>query len=412
MSSSFLTDDQFLTDDHQSLRREVRDFAAAEVTPRVARMESSNTVETELSALIAARGWIGVTIPSAHGGMGAGHLAKTVIVEELSRASGAMGAMAQASQLGAAKIIHYGSEQQRHDWLPPIAEGTCLPTIAVTEPESGGHVLGMRATARRDGGHYVLDGRKVYVGNSHIGHVHGVVARTGPGTGRSSRSLSAFLVEKDRPGLELVPYRPAMGLRGFSFGELVLDGVRVPAANMVGSEGEGLDVAYSSSVLYGRPNLTAVSLGLHQAIVDETLAFVTERHRYGAPLADLPTVRQKVGLMQQRLMTARLAAYHAVHLLDHGRPCDDHLINAKYLNVEAALDSARTAMEIHAAAGLQTDRPLERLVRDTFHTYAPAGTGDIQLHRLTQFALGAVPGQWSRRHAHTTTPLTREPTKP
>ena len=166
-----------------------------------------------------------------------------------------------------------------------------------------------------------------------------------------------------------------------------------------GSEGDGLAVAYSSSVLYGRPNLTAVSLGIHQAILDATIKFVTERNRYGKTLFELPTIKAKIGKMQSALMTARLAAYHAVHLLDHGMPCDAELMNAKLINTEAAMDSARTAMEIHAAIGLSTDLPIERYTRDAFHIYAPAGTSDIQMHRLAEMALGLTKGQWSERLA-------------
>ena len=132
-----------------------------------------------------------VTIGTDYGGMGLGHLAKTIIIEELSRVSGAMGAMVQASQLGVAKILHYGDDTQKKTWLPAVADGTCLPTIAVTEPQSGGHVLGMTATAVRDGDDYIINGRKVFVGNSHVGNLHGVVVRTGSG----SKGLSAFLVE-------------------------------------------------------------------------------------------------------------------------------------------------------------------------------------------------------------------------
>ena len=150
----------------------------------------------ELAEEIAARGWIGVTIPRRYGGMGRGHVAKTVIIEELARVSGAMGAIAQASQLGVAKVLHFGTEPQKRRWLPMFASGELLPTIAVTEPGSGGHVLGMTTTAARDGDEYVLNGAKCFVGNSHIGHVHGVVARTGPG----SRGLTAFLVEQGRHG--------------------------------------------------------------------------------------------------------------------------------------------------------------------------------------------------------------------
>lgn len=354
-------------------------------------MEASRTVSHDISRLIAQQGWIGVTIDEAYGGMGAGHLAKTVIIEELARVSGAMGAMVQASQLGVAKIVHFGDDAQRKTWLPKIASGECLPTIAVTEPQSGGHVLGMESTAVRDGDDYILNGSKVFVGNSHVGDLHGVVVRTGPG----SKGLTAFLVEADAPGFSLGEQQPAMGLHGFSFGELIFKDCRVPAANRLGEEGDGLSVAYSSSVLYGRSNLAAVSLGIHQAILDETTAFCTERERYGKPLGDIGSIKLKLGQIQSRLMTARLAAYHAVHLLDRGLPCDAELMNAKLLNVEYALDSARNAMEIHAASGLFTDRPIERYLRDAFHIFAPAGTSDIQLLRLGELALGRAKGSWS-----------------
>lgn len=381
-----------LTAQHQQLRENVRRFAESQVAPRVEQMERTGAIETVLPAEIARQGWIGVTIGEAYGGMAAGHLAKTIIVEELSRVSAAMGAMAQASQLGVAKIIHFGTEDQKRRWLPKIAAGDCLPTIAVTETASGGHVLGMETTALRDGDDYVLNGAKVYVGNSHVAHLHGVVARTGTG----SRGLSAFIVEADRPGLTVAPHPATLGLHGFSFGELVFNDCRIPASNRLGAEGDGKDVAYSSSILYGRPNLTAVALGLHQAIMETTIDLCRERTRYGKPLHELPTVKDKLGRMQSRLMTARLTAYHAAMLLDQGVPCDPELMHAK-LVAETTLDSARTAMEIHGAAGLVNDRPIGRYVRDAHHIYAPAGTSDIQALRLAEFALGTATGQYSQR---------------
>jgi alkylation response protein AidB-like acyl-CoA dehydrogenase len=388
-------DGYFTTKRQQRLREKVRDFAETTVRPLIPEMEASKAVQHDLSRLIARQGWVGVTISPDYGGMGLGHLAKTIIIEELSRVSGAMGAMVQASQLGVAKILHYGNEEQKKTWLPAVADGRCLPTIAVTESQSGGQVVAMTASAERDGDDYILNGRKVFVGNSHIGDLHGVVVRTGSG----SQGLSAFLVESDRPGFSLGPHRAAMGLHGFSFGELVFDNCRVPATNRLGAEGDGLAVAYSSSVLYGRPNLTAVSLGIHRALMEETSAFVTEQHRYGRPLHDLLPVKLKVGQMQSRLMTARLAAYHAVHLLDQGLPCDAELMNAKLINVEYTLDSARNAMEVHAACGLYPDRPVERYLRDAHHIFAPAGTSDIQLLRLGEVALGLSKGEWSYRLA-------------
>ncbi|WP_329792512.1 acyl-CoA dehydrogenase family protein [Lentzea sp. DG1S-22] len=395
MNSAAQLTSYFTTPEHETLRSRVRKFADAEVAPRVADMEASRSIHHELSRLIARQGWLAVTVDPEYGGMGMGHLAKTIIIEELSRVSGAMGAMVQASQLGVAKIVHFGDEQQKRRWLPAVSDGRCMPTIAVTEPESGGHVLGMTATAERVGDEYVLNGRKVFVGNSHVGDLHGVVVRTGPG----SKGLSAFLVESTAPGLSLGRYEPAMGLHGFSFGELIFQNCRVPAENLLGVEGDGLAVAYSSSTLYGRPNLTAVSLGIHQAIVERTVQFTMEHRRYGAPLSEVPTVKQKLGQMQSQLMTARLTAYHAAHMLDRGMPCDPDLISAKLINVESSLDSARTAMEIHAAYGLDPARHIERLFRDANHIYAPAGTSDVQRLRLAEVALGTYRDQWSARFA-------------
>jgi alkylation response protein AidB-like acyl-CoA dehydrogenase len=323
--------------------------------------------------------------------MGLGHLAKTIIIEELARVSGAMGAMVQASQLGVAKILHFGSESQKQLWLPLIATGRCLPTIAVTEPGSGGHVLGMAGHAVRDGNDYVLNGTKVFVGNSHIGDLHGVVMRTGPGSG----GLTAFLVEATRPGVELEVQASTMGLFGFSFGTIVFENCRVPVENRLGQEGDGLKVAYSSSTLYGRPNLAAVALGIHRAVLEDTIAYCGRRELYGAPLSGISSVAMKLGGMQSRLMTAKLALYHASYLLDKGMPCDADLMNAKLINAEYAIDSARAAMEIFAARGLHSGYRIERYLRDVYHIYAPAGTSDIQRLRLSEYASGSNHEQWS-----------------
>jgi acyl-CoA dehydrogenase len=381
-------------DAHRELVAEVRAFAEAEVVPRAEAIDTRGEVDHELARLIAARGWMGVTVPACFGGMDAGHVAKTVIIHELSKTSAAAGAIAQASMLGVAGLIHLGSSEQRETWLPAVAAGTVLPTIAVTEEESGGHVLGMRTEARRVSKKWwEITGRKVHVGNAHVGGLHTVVARSGDGPG----GLTAFLVEHDRPGLTLPRHRPAMGLRGFSTGELHLDTVRIPAANVLGGEGGGLAYAYSSSVLYGRPNLTAVALGVLDAALRDTAVFVRERRRYGSPLADLPAVREKVARMEAATRTARLSAYHAVDLLDRGEVCDMDLIHAKLTAVDAATDTTRLALEVHGAAGLRL--PVNRYYRDAPCLNPPAGTADIQLHRLAEHVLGPRRSQWSARYA-------------
>lgn len=377
---------------HQDLRATVRAFAQAEIAPRIPDMEATGTIEDGLVTEMARMGWIGVTIPAEYGGMDAGHTAKTVLTEELSYISAAMGAAVQASVLGTAMIEHFGTREQQRAWLPAVAAGSVLPTIAVTERDSGGHVLGMTSTGRRRGRHWVLDGRKVYVGNSHIGHVHGVVVRTGKGT----KGLTAFLVETGREGVHVAPHTPRIGLRGFSFGELVLDTVRIPDTHRIGEIGDGLDIAYSSSVLYGRLNLAAVALGILAATRDHVTAHVRGRPRVARESA----VRNRVGEIDVLLRVSRLTVYHAAHQLDHGLPCDPDLMAAKYQTVRAALRATALGMKTLGAAGLLADLPMERYLRDAQCVEPPAGTSDIQLHRLAEEALTPDKHpQWSQRFA-------------
>ncbi|MEU0218184.1 acyl-CoA dehydrogenase [Streptomyces sp. NPDC006265] len=389
-----------LTPDYEALVQHFDEFANAEVTPRVQRMESSpHAVERDLSLLMAEQGWFGATIPRQYGGMHAGHLAKTLMIQRMARASGAAGAILQASQLPVSMIIHFGSDEQKALLLPQVASGDTLLSIAVTEEETGSHVLGMETTARREGSDWIIDGSKVHIGNSHIAHVHCVVARTDSADTAGSRALTAFLVEHDRDGLTVEPHRSALGLHGFSFGKLTFDGVRIPEANVIGGVGDGKDIAYSSSILYGRPNLAAVSLGIHEAIVECVTDFLEGRRRYNGTLADLPVLRDRVGDMKSRLMASRELAYLAVRMLDSGRSCDDRLINSKYLNHKWAVQSGQDAMELHGAHALRTDYALQRLWRDVQHTYSPAGTGEVQRQRLAETELGAPPVQWSERLA-------------
>ncbi len=386
----------FTTERHDELRARVRAFGEAEVVPRIPQWEQTRSVDHELIRRAAHLGWIGVTVDPVYGGMGAGHLAKTVLIEELARVSGAMGAAVQASLIPVAMIINYGSEEQKTRWLPPIAAGTCLPTIAVTEKVSGSQITGIRGRARRKRGGWLLSAEKTHVGNSHVADLHCVVVRSGPGRG----GLSAFLVESQRPGVLVRPQVPAMGLNGFSFGTVVLDEVWVPEDNLLGAVGEGEDAADSSSVLYGRANLAAVSLGVHRATVEEAMRFAEKTERYGRPLNRLSTVEQRLGQMLANLEAAGVLAYTAADMLDRGLACDSPLMAAKLMNYELAVESARLAMEVHAACGVFADRPLERFFRDAHLIFAPAGTSDVQRLRLARLARGATAqGQWSERFA-------------
>lgn len=392
----------FLSAAHTALRAQVREFTEVELAPRVEGMERRGThKDTAVAQLMAGLGWFGVLISPSHGGTGAGHVARTVIQEELAKVSGTAAAIHQASLIPAAALEAMGTPEQKRDWLPPIALGHRFPTVAVTEPDTGSHILGMATTARRKGRQWLIHGRKTFVGNSGLGGPHLVIARTGrPG---NPRSLSAFLVDGDRPGITVAePNR--VGLHGFTTGTLTLDNVRVPANNLLGRQGDGLAAAHIGSVVVGRPNFAAIALGLHHSLLTTTAGFLTGRPRYNATLAHLPVVQHHLGEMTMRLMSAQALTYQAVHLLDQGVPCDEWLIASKAASKQAVIASLQQAEDLHGGHAVRAGTLLDRLHRDIRHMPAPAGPDDIQLLRLGQSARGADRAQWSEMYVQRTRP--------
>ncbi|MEV0220753.1 acyl-CoA dehydrogenase family protein [Streptomyces sp. NPDC050704] len=389
----------YLTDDHQRLRDQAQEFGRQVIAPHVPRMEAGGThTDRELPRLMAELSWCGVIIGTEYGGMGLDHLSKTILISEASYFSGAAGGILQASLIPTAAILYLGSEEQKQLWLPQIAKGLWT-TIAVTEPDSGSHVLGMDGTARRKGKHWIINARKCFIGNSGIAGLHLVVVRTGrPG---DPRSLSAFLVEADWDGIE-VSQPDLVGMHGFTCGNVRLRNVRVPATHLLGEVGDGLAAAYTASVVCGRPNLAATALGLHQRIMAETLTFLGtrrrklgKRHRETRKLSANPVVKYRLADMKSRLMTAERLLYDAVHLLDQGVTCDAELVNAKLVNNQAAGASLRDASSLHGGYAARADHPITRLMRDIQLVGAPAGPDDIQRLRLSEKALGADRMQWS-----------------
>ncbi|MFH9474395.1 acyl-CoA dehydrogenase family protein [Streptomyces globisporus] len=393
----------YLTARHELLWAEADAFAAEHVAPRAGRMEAApGRVERKVADLMAARKWFAVTVPSAFGGLGAGHVAKTVLIHRIACVSAAAAAILQATLIPVGALLHFATIEQQARWLPRVADGSLLLSIAVTEPSAGGHIGGIETTAERTGDQWVITGTKAHIGNSHLAGAHLVLARTAEAGVRTSQALTAFMVESDRPGLTVADHRPGLGLRGFSVGHLDLDHVRIPADNIVGEIGQGLSVAQSSSILYGRPNLAAVSLGIHEAVVATTTGHLKTRPRYRGTLSDLPVLQDRIGDMEARLRAGRILAYQSVHLLDQGLPCDADLITAKYLGHKWAMTSAQDAMELHGAQALDPDYILQRLWRDIQHTYPPAGTGEVQRIRLADAAFGENHIQWSERLADAT----------
>lgn len=378
--------------DHAAhLRPMFRRFCEQQLRPIADDIEKTE-INWESIKMLADTGWHGVAIPREYGGMGMGHLAKTLSIEEVSRISAAAGATLQSAQLGVAMVVNYGTEEQKHYYLPDFANGSRVISICITEPESGSHVLGMRTTARRDGDDYILNGRKWFIANSHVADVHGVVANT---SGTSDRdSLTAFLVDADTPGCQAGIRHDTTGLRGFNLGEVVFEECRVPASAVVGKEGQGLEVGHRSITESGKPNLTAVALGIHQAVLDDLVSYTNERQMYGKSLADIDAVRGRIAEIYTNLQLSRISAYHGVDLLDQDQASDPWLLTAKLTATESAVSAARNAMSVLGARGGLHRYRMDRYLRDALLTLAPAGTSDVQRKRLADIAFGRYSTPW------------------
>ncbi|GAQ54838.1 acyl-CoA dehydrogenase family protein [Streptomyces acidiscabies] len=399
----------YLTDQHERLWETADRFAADRIARRVDTMERSVRVEKRLVALMAEQGWYGVIIPAEYGGTEAGHVAKTVLVHRTARVSAAVAAALQATVIPAYGLTVFADDEQKRTWLPGIADGSALWSIAVTERWAGGHIGGMETTAEPapDGGWFIT-GTKTRVGNAHLARWHLVVARTGAPGETASRALTAFAIDADSPGLVLHPHHPALGLRGFSLGEIDLDRVHVPAEHVIGEVGRGMDVAQTASITAGRLNIGAISLGLHEAMLETTTGYLSSRPRYNGSLTDLPVVRDQLGEMQARFHTARTLVYHASALLDlpphpgeqDPAPVPDtvasdvrtrwtaDLVTAKYVSQQLVEASGQDAAHLHGSRAYDLDHPFQRLWRDAQMLYSPAGTGETQRIRLADTLLG------------------------
>lgn len=375
---------ELLKPHHHEVVQEVRHAMQSLASPHLDEIEKTETIPNEIYRHMADSGWYGISIPRQYGGRELGHLSRLLIIEETSRACGAIGGALQSAILGTAMVQFYGSEIQKKRWLPRFASGSDVISICVTEPNSGSHVLGMQTTAHKNGNEYVLNGVKCWIANSHIASIHGVIARTGHG----STGLSAFLVEADRAGVRPGMANDNTGLRGFNIGEVIFEDCRIPASNLIGEVGMGLEIAHRSITNYGKPNLTAVALGVHQAIFDATLGYAGQRTMYGKPLTELESARLKIGDIYARLKVARQSAYWAMHLMDKKGEADEEIILAKLIGAESAFTSAKAAMDLYAARGTSRGIPAERHLRDLLMVFPPAGTSDVHRKRLSEIAIG------------------------
>ncbi|HYL01029.1 MAG TPA: isovaleryl-CoA dehydrogenase [Steroidobacteraceae bacterium] len=377
MNALDCTDSDFgLSDELEEIRREVRRFATARIAPRAADIDRSNEFPRDLWPELGAQGLLGITVPERFGGANLGYLAHVVVMEEISRASGAVGLSYGAhSNLCVNQLRLNASEEQCARYLPKLISGEHVGALAMSEPGSGSDVVSMQLRAERRGDSYLLNGRKMWITNGPDADVVMVYARTDPAAG--PHGITAFIVERGTPGFASAPKLDKLGMRGSSTSELVFDDCRIPAANMVGAENGGVRVLMSG-LDYERVVLAGGSLGLHAAALDVVLPYVRERRQFGVAIGTFELMQGKIADMYASLNAARAYVYSVA------RACDARSVRRRdaasciLFAAERATAAGLEAIQALGGNGYINDYAAGRLLRDAKLYEIGAGTQEIR----------------------------------
>jgi isovaleryl-CoA dehydrogenase len=370
-----------LGEDIEALRDAVADFAQAEIAPRAAEIDRSDRFPMDLWRKMGALGLLGITVPEAEGGAGMGYLAHMVAMEEISRASASVGLSYGAhSNLCVNQLKRNGSAAQKSKYLPRLISGEHVGALAMSEPGAGSDVMGMKLRAVERGGVYVLTGSKMWITNGPDADVMVVYAKTEPELG--ARGVTAFIVEKGMPGFSTAQKLDKLGMRGSPTGEMVFDGVEVPAANVLGALNGGARVLMSG-LDYERAVLAAGPIGIMQAVMDNVMPYIHQREQFGAPIGTFQLIQGKVADMYTVLQAARAFCYTVGKNLDllgaeHVRQVRKDCASVILWCAEKATWMAGEGIQIFGGNGYINDYPLGRLWRDAKLYEIGAGTSEIR----------------------------------
>jgi short/branched chain acyl-CoA dehydrogenase len=362
-----------LSEEHESFRKVVRDYAEARVAPHAARWDEARHFPLDVVQEMGELGWFGLVVPEEWGGSGADFASLCVAIEEIGRVDQGLGiTLSAAVGLGINPIVRFGDDDQRAAWLPDLVAGRALGAFGLTEPDGGSDAGATRTRGHLEGGEWVLTGSKAFITNSGtpITSVITVTARTDAG-------ISAFLVPAGTPGLIVEPAYRKLGWHSSDTHPLTLDGCRVPAANLLGDPGRGFR-NFLSILDDGRIAISALALGCARACLEQSLDYAKKRNAFGGPIGRYQAIAFALVDLSISIENARNLTYKAAALKHEGRPVGEAAAMAKLYSTEAAVTATRVATQVFGGAGFMEDTPVARFYRDAKILEIGEGTSEIQ----------------------------------
>ena len=374
----------YFTEEHEALRDQVRRFVETEIKPHALAWEKAGFVPREVLRRMGELGFFGIRYPAEYGGSEMDTLATVVLAEELGRStfSGVAITALVHTDMASVHIFNGGSKAQRDQFMPGIIAGEKIVAVAVTEPDAGSDVKGIRTTARREGDHYVLNGAKMFITNGVHADLYCVAAKTDP-TAKPSQSVSILLVEKGTPGFTVSRALDKHGWRSSDTAELSFVDCRVPASNLLGQEGRGF-YAIMSNFQNERTVIGAMAMGEAQAAIDLTLDYVRTRKAFGAPLWEKQAIRQKLATLAGKVEAGRQLVYHAAWLDAQGFDATREVSMAKAYCGELVNEVMYACLQFHGGMGYMRESAIERMTRDARVQAIGGGATEVMLEEVAK----------------------------
>ena len=365
-----------LNQDQEMIRDAMRDFVREQITPHAARWDKEHHFPKDVHQGLAALGAYGICVPEELGGAGMDYLSLALVLEEIAAGDGGTSTVISVTNCPVnAILMKYGNAQQQEQWLRPLAQGQMLGAFCLTEPHVGSDASALRTTATKDGGDYVINGVKQFITSGKNGDVAIVIAVTDKAAGK--RGMSAFIVPTANPGYQVARLEDKLGQHSSDTAQINFENCRIPAANLIGAEGEGYKIALSA-LEGGRIGIAAQSLGMARAAFECALQYSKDRESFGQPIFNHQAVGFRLAECATQIEAARQLIWHAASLRDAGRPCLKEAAMAKLFASEMAERVCSAAIQTLGGYGVVSDFPVERIYRDVRVCQIYEGTSDVQ----------------------------------